>query len=101
MKKAGIFLTIILVSVNILGCQVVQGDRSLSQYSKDSMITAKVKNKLLQSTELPGSQVHVETDQGVIILSGFVKNKYQITKASRIAKSIPGVRRVKNALETY
>ena len=101
MKKisASIFITM-MAALCMTGCQVVRGERTVSQYSQDSNITSKVKYKLAKSDEVSSSRVRVETDKGVVLLSGFVLNDHQRAVASRVAKSVPGVKAVKNNLVT-
>lgn len=64
----------------------------------DSVITTKVKASLLKEEGFKGLKVSVETHKGVVLLSGFVDNSAQISRAEDIAKSIEGVKSVKNAL---
>lgn len=83
------------------GCQVIQGDRTVSQYSSDSVITAKVKKKLIENKQVTASKVHVETDKGVVLLSGFVRTSKQKQIAGELAGAVKGVKNVKNSLTTY
>ncbi len=84
----------------LTGCQVVRGERTVSQYSEDSSITSKVKYRLAKSDEVSNSRVRVETDKGVVLLSGFVVSDHQKAVAAQIAKSVSGVKAVKNNLVT-
>lgn len=70
---------------------------------KDTYITAKVKTlfiekKVFSSANLPSS-VSVETNNGVVFLSGNVKSQDQIENAIRFARSVNGVKRVESRLE--
>jgi hyperosmotically inducible protein len=62
------------------------------------MVTSKVKGSLLKDEGLKSMKVHVKTHQGVVILSGFVDTKDQVTKAGEIASNTEGVNSVKNSL---
>lgn len=64
----------------------------------DSVITAKVKADLLKDEGFKGLQISVETHKGIVLLSGFVDSKAQIERAGEIAKTIAGVKSVKNSL---
>ena len=90
----------VIAAFLITGCQVLRGERSVSQYSQDSSITSKVKYRLAKSDEISASRVQVETDKGVVLLSGFVINDYQKALAVRLAKSVDGVKSIKNNLVT-
>ena len=67
-------------------------------YLDDSVITAKVKAALIKDPEVKSLEVSVETNQGVVLLSGFVDNDKQMRRAQEIAASIQGVRNVKSNL---
>jgi hyperosmotically inducible protein len=65
----------------------------------DSVITTKVKADLFKEPELSSMAIHVETEKGVVMLSGFVDNKADAEKAVRLAKSVEGVSQVKSAIK--
>ena len=65
----------------------------------DSVITTKVKADLFKEPELKAMAIHVETEKGVVMLSGFVDNKAEADKAVRLAKSVEGVASVKSAIK--
>ena len=72
-------------------------DRSLvGAYIGDSELTAKVKAALLQ--DMKSMDVHVETDKGRVLLSGWVASEAQRNKAIQIASSVAGVREVKDGM---
>jgi hyperosmotically inducible protein len=60
----------------------------------DSWITTKVKADLLASSNVPGTEVKVETVNGVVSLSGTVATKAEHDKAVRVTQQIKGVKRV-------
>jgi hyperosmotically inducible protein len=65
----------------------------------DSVITTKVKADIFKEPELKSMAIHVETEKGVVMLSGFVDSKADAEKAVRLAKSIEGVSQVKSAIK--
>ncbi|MEJ7808597.1 MAG: BON domain-containing protein [Telluria sp.] len=65
----------------------------------DSIITTKVKADLFKEPELSAMAIHVETEKGVVMLSGFVGSKADADKAVRLAKSVEGVTQVKSAIK--
>lgn len=65
----------------------------------DTVITTKVKADLFKEPELSAMAIHVETDKGVVMLSGFVDSKADAEKAVRLAKSVEGVTQVKSAIK--
>lgn len=65
-----------------------------SEPVSDSWITTKVKSELLASSKVPGTEVKVETVNGVVSLSGTVATKDEHDKAIAKAEAIKGVKSV-------
>ena len=66
--------------------------------AKDSAITTKIKSKYLVEKNFSSFKVSVETKDGVVILSGFVKDEATKVRAGQIAKGVKGVKPVTNSL---
>lgn len=65
----------------------------------DSVITTKVKASIFAAPELKSMGIHVETEKGVVMLSGFVNAKAEADQAVAAAKSVEGVKSVKSAIK--
>jgi hyperosmotically inducible periplasmic protein len=65
----------------------------------DSVITTKVKADIFKEPELKSMGIHVETEKGVVMLSGFVDSKADADKAVKLARSVEGVTSVKSAIK--
>ena len=74
------------------------GSRTASNMS-DAAITAKVKAGLAAEKDTSALAVKVETEKGVVMLSGFVDSKAEAERAEKVAKGIEGVTRVKSTLK--
>ncbi len=75
-------------------------DRIMStRFIDDAWITAKVKTMLLKDDIVKGLSVNVETSKGMVQLSGWVNHAFQIDQAERVARSINGVKSVRNDLQ--
>jgi len=74
--------------------------QSMKGYAGDTATTSEVKAKLLADDIVPSRKVKVETNDGVVQLSGTVDSQAQIERAESIAKAIDGVKSVKNDLKT-
>ncbi|MEH2920587.1 molecular chaperone OsmY [Samsonia erythrinae] len=72
--------------------------QSVGAYADDAVVTSTVKAKLLADDIVPSRKVKVETQDGVVQLSGEVDNKAQSDRAESIAKGVEGVKSVKNSL---
>ena len=74
------------------------GGSSAGEVVDDSILTAKVKAALVGSSATKAHQINVETNQGVVQLSGFVDDAAAKSAATDVAKSVTGVKDVKNEL---
>jgi osmotically-inducible protein OsmY len=67
--------------------------------ASDTAITTKVKAGLVKAPNLDSLGIHVETEKGVVMLSGFVDSKAQAEQAVQVAKGVDGVTSVKSAIK--
>jgi len=65
----------------------------------DSVVTAKVKAKLVDDPVTKAYQINVETFKGTVQLSGFVDSAEAVSRATTLAKDVGGVKNVKNSLQ--
>ncbi len=72
--------------------------KNTKRVASDSVITSKVKGRLLKDEGMKSLKVSVKTYQGVVLLSGFVETEDQIQQAEKIAAETEGVKSVKNSL---
>lgn len=72
--------------------------QSVGAYTDDAVITSSIKAKLLADKIVPSRHVKVETQEGVVQLSGDVKSTAQSARAESLAKAVSGVKSVKNDL---
>lgn len=91
---SAIFLALTLLTA--VGCASTQKHEGTGEYVDDSVITTKVKALLFDEPDLRSGQINVETFKGVVQLSGFVHSPADIDKAVEIARSVLGVKSVKN-----
>jgi osmotically-inducible protein OsmY len=66
---------------------------------KDSYITTKVKAELAQDKGTKARDIHVDTKDGVVVLSGMVGSTAEKELAANDAKKIKGVLDVRNDLK--
>lgn len=77
---------------------VLKKGETAGQYLDNSAVTAKVKAKIAEDPHLSAFAIEVETKRGIVQLSGFVDSAAQRTAAGRLARSVEGVKSVKNSL---
>jgi hyperosmotically inducible periplasmic protein len=64
----------------------------------DAEITTAVKTKLLADKTVSGLKIDVDTDHGVVTLTGPVKSAHERSEALRLARGTKGVKKVVNKL---
>jgi osmotically-inducible protein OsmY len=99
-KKSGLIgsLILILFVAALVACASTSKKESTGEYVDDSVITTKVKSQLAADDFLKSFQINVETYKGIVQLSGFVDAQKAVDKAVKIARSVKGVKSVKNDL---
>lgn len=68
-------------------------------FASDTWITTKAKIALLTADDVSATAVHVDTQNGNMVIHGKVKTEAEKAKAEQVVKSIEGVRTVKNLLQ--
>jgi osmotically-inducible protein OsmY len=82
-----------------LGCASTSTRESTGEYIDDSVITSKVKAAIFNQPSLKVFQINVETTKNVVQLSGSVATKVEMDTAVELARSVQGVRSVRNDLK--
>lgn len=65
----------------------------------DTMITTKVKAEMAADPVVKAMDVHVETQRGIVMLSGFVPTRAEADKAVEVARKVEGVQEVKSSIQ--
>ena len=78
---------------------VKKSDESVGEVIDDSILTAKVKAALIADSSTKAHQINVETQEGVVQLSGFVDNATAKSTAGEVARGVNGVKSVQNDLQ--
>ena len=79
-----------------VGCASTRTQESVGEYIDDSTITAKVKTAIFNEPNLKATEINVETFKGVVQLSGFVGSASDRDRAVEVARSVGGVKAVRN-----
>jgi osmotically-inducible protein OsmY len=80
------------------GCEARSKTALAKDTLADSAITTKVKTELLAEPALKSLDVHVETTNGTVMLSGFVPSQAEVDKAVDVARNVKGVNKVQSSL---
>ena len=99
MKTKFLKLIAILGVLALAGaCSSTRTQESAGEAIDDSVLTAKVKVGLIDDPVTKAGQINVETYRGVVQLGGFVDNAQQKQQATKVARSVTGVKEVRNDL---
>jgi osmotically-inducible protein OsmY len=72
---------------------------SASSSSPDALITTKVKAEYAKDKLVSATKIHVDTNNGVVNLSGMAKSQAEADKAVALAKNVKGVTSVKSDIK--
>jgi len=75
-----------------------QATNTAANVVDNAALTTKVKAALLADELVKGTQINVDSDNGVVTLSGAVDSPAHMQKAEQVAKGVSGVTRVQNNL---
>ena len=94
-------MRVVLLVISLLflfnGCVNSNGSvNKVGEYLNDTALIAKVKTALFDQTGLEAFDIHVNSYNGIVQLSGFVDTDIQKELAGQIARNVDGVREVVN-----
>jgi len=92
------FLICVGLIAVFVGCASTPKREGTGEYLADSAITTKVKAAIFNEPSLKVFQINVETFKGEVQLSGFVDSAQNVNKAGEVARSVKGIKSVKNNL---
>ena len=91
-------LPAIALSLYLNGCQTITGE-TLGENIDDTTITTTVKTRLAQEKGATLTRVQVDTNRGVVQLSGVVDSTTDRIRAEEVARRVGGVKKVVNNLQ--
>lgn len=96
-KKWGMVLLLLVIFVLMASCRTPAG-RTPGAVVDDTTITSKVKAKLLDDPMTKGLSIYVDTFEGNVTLTGAVASQEERRRAIELARSVAGVKTVKDTL---
>ena len=78
--------------------EVKQATNAAANVVDNAALTTKVKTALLADELVKGTQINVDSNNGVVTLNGAVDSPAHKEKAEQVAKGVSGVTRVQNNL---
>jgi hyperosmotically inducible periplasmic protein len=89
---------VVFAMMGLFGCQSMTG-KTAGQNVSDASISTAVQTKLTTDRMSNFTRVDVDTERGVVNLSGVVQSSEQKSRASELARQVDGVKRVNNNLQ--
>ncbi|MGH8853223.1 MAG: BON domain-containing protein [Telluria sp.] len=89
-----------LVLALLTACAPSATRQGAGEYIDDAVISSRVKAAFAADPEVKATEVQVETFKGTVQLSGFVESPESAARAAQIARDVPGVKDVRNAMVT-
>ena len=90
-------LSVLLLSM--ASCMSMLQKDGTGESRDNAAITSKVKNALFKEPALKGAEINVETQQGVVQLSGIVDSRAEMLRAVEVAGNVDGVTSVSNDIQ--
>ena len=88
----------LLIAFSLAGCSSTPTRESTGEFLDSSLMTAKIKTRLIDDRITSGFHISVYTFKGVVRLSGTVNSDYEKNHATKIALGVDGVKKVDNLL---
>jgi hyperosmotically inducible periplasmic protein len=82
---------------SLCSCRTAAG-RSTGQVIDDMNLTTVIKTRIFNDPYLSGFAVSVDTFQGNVTLTGAVESEFAKKRATELAETVDGVRKVNNLL---
>ncbi len=96
MEKRQVLMVFVVLTLG--GCASLSSQID-PEAREDAVLATKVKTNFIDTPELAAAAIHVKSDQGVVMLTGFVESQPRRQQAETLAKTTEGVRRVINRIE--
>lgn len=98
-KKAWALMAFAALWLGLAGCASTREHKSTGEYIDDAAITTKVKSEMIADKEVSAHEINVNTNRGIVHLTGTVQSRAEANKAASIARKVAGVRGVENNIE--
>jgi hyperosmotically inducible protein len=97
LKRASGFV-VVLAIMGLVGCQSMTG-KTTGETVSDASISTAVQSKLTADRVSNFTRVDVDTERGVVSLTGVVQSADQKAHAAELARQVNGVKKVNNNLQ--
>jgi hyperosmotically inducible periplasmic protein len=102
-KSASCLLVAGVFIAGLGGCATdrtaTERNQSMTERVDDGWITTKIKSEFAIDKLVSATNIRINTDNGVVHLSGAAKNQAEANRAIEIARNVKGVRSVRNEMQ--
>jgi hyperosmotically inducible protein len=102
-KSASCILVAGVFIAGLTGCATdrtaTERNQTITERTEDGWITTKIKSEFALDKVVSATNIRVNTDNGVVHLSGPAKNAAEANRAIEIARGVKGVRSVRNDMQ--
>ena len=99
MQKLGCWKMTLLAAIVATPLVSAGCGKTIGESIDDTTITTRVKTSMLNDPEVGGMNIDVDTNKGIVTLSGRVKSQAERDQALALARKVDGVTEVKDALQ--
>ena len=103
MKSASSLLVAGVFLAALGGCATdrtaTERNQSMTERAEDGWITTKIKSDFAVDKVVSATNINVNTDNGVVHLSGVAKSQDEANRAIQIARDVKGVKSVRNEMQ--
>ena len=94
-------LSLTLATMPVAGCASGGGGKTarVNQTIDDATVQTRVKTAILNDPQVGGDQIDVQSENGVVTLSGVIKAPEHEARAAELARKVGGVKDVKTTLK--
>lgn len=92
-----LFLSVLFLTV-LPSCSQNTKRESTGEALDSSVLTTKIKATFVGDSRLKALDINVKTYKGVVLLSGFVDTQAEADRAVQLARTVKGVKEVRNSL---
>ncbi|CNE73241.1 molecular chaperone OsmY [Yersinia nurmii] len=85
-------------TIDSTGAKIDSSMKKVDNYMDESATTAKVKSALVEDKTIKSGDISVKTENGVVVLSGFVSSQAEAERAVAVAGKVEGVKSVSDKL---
>lgn len=97
-KPAAALLAALTLGMAAGGCASSDPAQGQAQLVDDASITSGVRAAIRQAPELQAADIEVATREGIVQLSGYVSSADNVATAASVARTVKGVKSVRNDL---